>query len=97
MIAHLTPELTAAFIASDDRELELIDPETQRRYVLVDSDTYHQAKEALRSQQDREAISAGLAQLEAGEGRSLDESYQAMRTRLGFASPLFCPARDSRQ
>lgn len=85
MIAHLTHELTAALDATGDRELELVDPETQRRYVLVDSDTYHQAMEALRSQQDREAIAAGLAQLEAGEGRTLDESFQAMRTRLGFA------------
>ena len=85
MIARLTPELKAALDATGNGELELLDPETQRRCVLVDSDTFHQAMEALRSQQDREAIAQGIAQLDSGEGRSLEESFQAMRTRLGFA------------
>lgn len=88
MIAKLTQELTAALDATANRELELVDPETQRRYVLVDSDIYHQAMEALRIQQDREAIATGLEQLEAGEGRTVDESFQSMRTRLGFAPRL---------
>ena len=87
MIARLNQELTAALHATGDRELELIDPETQRQYVLVDSDTFHQAMDALRRQQDREAITAGLAQWEAGEGRPLDEAFEALRTRLGFAPP----------
>lgn len=84
MIAQLTQELTAALNATGHNELELVDPDTQRMYVLIDSHTYQLAKDALRSQQGREAITQGIAQLESGHGRLLDESFQIMRDRLGF-------------
>lgn len=41
--------------------------------------------DALRRQQDRDAIAAGLAQLKAGEGQPLDRAFQDIRTRLGLA------------
>jgi hypothetical protein len=40
--------------------------------------------EALRRQQDREAIAQGIAEMEAGQGKPLDQAFAEMRTRLGF-------------
>ena len=86
MTAKLNKELAAALHAVGDRELEVVDPETQRTYVLVDSETHRRAMEALRRQQDRDAIAEGLAQMEAGEGKPLDQAFADMRSRLGFSS-----------
>ena len=85
MIAHLSKELTTALHATGDSELEVVDPETQRRYVLVDCDTHYRAMEALRRQQDHAAIAEGLAQMEAGAGKPLDQAFHEMRERLDFA------------
>jgi hypothetical protein len=86
MTAKLNEELASALRASKDCVLEVIDPETQRTYVLVDCETHRQAMEALRRQQDRDAIAAGLAQMEAGQGKPLDEAFADLRARLGFTS-----------
>ena len=43
MAAILNKELAAALHATGDRQLELVDPETKRTYVLVDSETHRQA------------------------------------------------------
>ena len=84
MIAELNKELVAALHAVGG-ELEVVDPESQRTYFLVNSDTYRQAMEALRSQQDREAIAEGLLQMQAGEGKPLDQAFSDLRSRLGFS------------
>jgi hypothetical protein len=42
------------------------------------------AMDALRSHRDREGIAQGLAEMEAGLGRQLDEALDDLRTRLGF-------------
>jgi len=84
MATILNKELAAALHATGDRELELVDPETQRTYVLVDSETHRRAMEALRRQQDRDAIAEGIAQMESGQGRPLDEAFSNLRSRLGF-------------
>jgi hypothetical protein len=39
---------------------------------------------ALRRQQDHDAIAEGIAQMEAGQGKPLDEAFEGMRERLGF-------------
>ena len=82
--AKLTKELTTALHATGDNELEVVDPETQRTYFLVDSETHRQTMEALRRQQDRNAIAEGLMQMEAGQGKPLDQAFSDMRWRLGF-------------
>lgn len=41
--------------AGGDIELEVIGPETNRTYFLVDSDTHRQSMEALRRQQNEES------------------------------------------
>jgi hypothetical protein len=84
MIAKLTKELTEALHATGASELEVVDPETQRMYFVVDADTHRQAMEALRRQQDREAIAQGIAEMEAGQGKPLDQAFADMRARLGF-------------
>ncbi len=87
MIMKITQELADALHTSGDSELEVVDPQTQRRYVLIDSETHRRAMDALRREQDHEAIAEGLAQMEAGQGQPLDEAFADLRSRLGFPQP----------
>jgi hypothetical protein len=48
-------------------------------FPAVASDIHRQAMDALRRQQDRDAIAEGLAQMELGQGQPLDEAFAAMR------------------
>ena len=84
MTVEMTKELAAALHATEDRELELIDPETRQRYVLVDSETHMRAMKALRRQQDIEAIKQGIREMEAGLGKPVDQAFAEIRQRLGF-------------
>jgi prophage DNA circulation protein len=84
MTAKLSQELADALHASGAGELEVIDPTTSRVYVVVDSQTHQAAMAALRRQQDHDAIAEGIAQMEAGQGKPLDEAFEGMRERLGF-------------
>ena len=84
MTAKLTKELTEALRATNVGELEVVDPETQRTYVVVDGEIHRQAMEALRRQQDREAIAQGIAEMEAGGGKPLGQAFAELRARLGF-------------
>ena len=78
----LSNELSRALRATGDNELEVVDPETQRTYVVVDADLHRQAMVALRRQQDREAIAQGIAEMEAGEGMPVEEARRLARERL---------------
>ena len=84
MSTIMSKELAAALHAIGENELEVVDPVTQRTYFLIDSETHRIAMEALRRQQDRDAIVEGLAQLEAGLGKPLDQTFSDVRSRLGF-------------
>ncbi len=84
MIPKLTKELTDALPANGPDGLEVIDPDTDRVYMIVDGETYQHALVALRQQQDRDAIAEGVAQMEAGEGKPADEVFEEMRERLSF-------------
>lgn len=89
MTVELSKELLDALNATGDRELEVVDPRTNRRYTIVDSEIHRRAMEALRrqqeyDQQEYEAIAEGVAQMEAGEGEPLDKAFARMRSRLGF-------------
>lgn len=68
MTAKLTKELAAALHATGESELEVVDPDTQRLYFVVDAEVHRQAMEALRRQQDRDAIARSIAEMEAGAG-----------------------------
>lgn len=82
MIAKLSKELAAALHASGDSELEVVDPDTARTYFLVDRDTHRRAMEALRHQQNRDAIAQGIAEMEAGQGIPVEEARKLARDRL---------------
>ncbi|MBW3539818.1 MAG: hypothetical protein KY476_06070 [Planctomycetes bacterium] len=82
MTAKLTKELTAALLATGAGELEVVDPETQRTYFVVDADIHRQAMDALCRQQDRQAIAQGITEMEAGEGIPVEEARELARERL---------------
>jgi len=84
MITKLTKELSEALQASGQHALEVIDPQTNRTYLIVDSEMHRRAMEALRQQEDLAAIAEGISQMEAGQGRPLDEAFTQMRAQLGF-------------
>ena len=82
MKAQLTIEQSNALNQSGD-PLSLVDPRTQRVYVLVDQGVHQQAMDALQRQRDEDAVAIqqGLDDMHAGRGMSLDES----RARTGEA------------
>ena len=67
---------------ADNGDVRVIDPDTQRVYVLVDDETHKRAMEALRQREDLEAIQAGIADMEAGRMMSVDEAHERTRQRL---------------
>jgi len=80
----LSKELTEALHASGDHPLEAVDPETLRTYLIVDSEVHRRAMEALKRQQVREAIAEGLSELNSGQGKSIEEAFSDLRSRIGF-------------
>ncbi len=82
MIAKLSKELADALHATGECELEVVDPDTNRTYMIVDSEIHRRAMEALRRQQDRDAIAQGIAEMEAGEGIPIAEARKLTRERL---------------
>jgi hypothetical protein len=86
MITKLTQELADAVNAAETDGLEVVDPTTNRTYVIVDGETHLRAMDALRRVQDVESIQRGAIQADAGEGIPLAEADQRLRSELGFES-----------
>ena len=86
MATELTQELSDALQASDESGLEVVDPSTNRTYVIVEEETHRHAMEALRRQQDLESIQRGVEQADIGQGIPLEEADRQMRVRLEFPS-----------
>jgi len=84
MTPKLNKEISDALHASEKDEVQAIDPATNKVYVVVDGEVHRQAMEALHRQKDHDAITEGIAQMEAGEGKSLDEAFEGIRDKLGF-------------
>ncbi len=85
MTAKLSKELQEALHNSTGDDVELVDPTTNRVYVLIDYDLHARAMVALRQQQDWEAIQEGVAQADAGQTVPLAEADRRIRDSLGFA------------
>lgn len=51
---------------------------------LIKSETHANTWNAQRDQRDRIAIAEGLAQMEAGQGKPLEQAVRDIRSRLGF-------------
>ena len=82
MSLKLSQELADALSAAGNGELAVVNPNDNQVYFLVREDTHRQAMDALRRQQDRDAIAKGIAQMEAGEGMPLEEARKLTRDEL---------------
>src|SRR5262245_33059560 len=83
MALKLSPEQREA-VRQEGGPVQVEDEQTHQLYVLVDSTAYDRAMQALRHQQDREAIREGIADMEAGRVAPLDEVCARIRTKLGL-------------
>ena len=79
---QLTDEMSEALRQSGEAELELVDPATSRRFRLVDADVHRRAMEALRQQEDRDAIACGIAEMNAGLGQPLELALKEICSEL---------------
>ena len=82
MTPKLTDEQSAALDASEAGSVEVVHPGNNQIYFVVDAETYRKAMDALRRQQDHDAIAEGIAQMEAGDTMPLEEARQLTRNRL---------------
>ena len=74
MILNLTPEQRSAIHANEGGPIQLRDEETAAIYVVIDQETHRRAMEALDRQRALESVRRGVAQMEAGHGRSASEA-----------------------
>ncbi len=87
MVPHITKDLAQALDESGTGQLEVVNPNNNRRYLLVDREVYEEAMVALQNQRDRDAIAKGIEQMEAGEGSPLDETFARIQGRLQTRQP----------
>ena len=73
-----------ALDANGKEELPVVHPTTNRLYVVVDDETHRKAMEALRRQEDRDAIAEGISQMESGQGKPLHEVEAELRAEFGY-------------
>ena len=81
----MTPELTQEMrdaLNANSGEVRVVDPNTQQVYVLVDDETHGRAMQALRRQQDLDAIQAGIDDMEAGRSMTIEQSKQRTEEAL---------------
>jgi len=81
MTPKLNQELTDALHASES-PLSVIDPTTNRVYILVDHDTHEQAMAALHRQRSIASIQAGIDDMEAGRMQPAKEAHRQGREEL---------------
>ena len=82
MTPKLTTDQAAAIDANGNQPMEVVHPATNAVYFVVDGDTHRQAMDALRRQEDHDAIAEGIAQMEAGGGMPIEEARRLSRERL---------------
>jgi hypothetical protein len=70
----LSRDLADALHAAGDEPLPVIDPTNQHIYFVVNQKVHERAMNALRHQENVEAIRRGVESMDAGEGMSLEES-----------------------
>jgi len=62
------------------------DTVSARTYFLVEESVHLRAMQALKSQQDLNAIRRGVAQMEAGSRTSVEEVRRQLARELGFSA-----------
>lgn len=83
MTPKLSKELADALHSQDDLRLEVVDPQSNRVYFIVDADTLSH----LEGKSAHDAIQRGLESVKRGEGRPLDEVAADIREEFGFPQP----------
>ena len=78
MAAKLSKEQADALNAQGDGRLEVVDPETNRIYFIVDADTLNH----LEQRSAREAIERGLADMQAGHSAAVQDVHASLREEL---------------
>lgn len=78
MTPDLPPELSQAVHESATGALEVNDPRTNKRYFICDPELQQKAKAVV----DREAIAAGIRDMEAGRTEPLKDAMDSIRKRL---------------
>ena len=68
--------------------IEVEDAQTQKLYFLTDADQHHRAIDALKKQENLDAIQCGIDDMEAGQVIPFKEVDQRIRNKLGIASKL---------
>ena len=82
MTPKLTPELADALRAVGGEPLTVIDPNTNQTYVLMGQDQHERAMDALRQQEDLQAIRSGIADMEAGRVSPANEALDRIEEKL---------------
>jgi hypothetical protein len=75
MDTNLTPEQSQALGTTGEEPLTIVDPATNRKYVLVAADDFSKLETVA-------AIRSGLSQMEAGEGQELNEAFRDIRSQF---------------
>jgi predicted transcriptional regulator len=81
----LTNEQREALLA-EPTGIEVEDAQTNKLYVLADAELHRQALQALNDLKDREAIRAGIADMEAGRVVAFEEVDRRIRRKLGASA-----------
>ena len=62
------------------------DTDSHRTYILVDEQVHRRAMQALKQQQDLEAVRRGVSQMKAGGGTPLQDARNQLALELGFSA-----------
>ena len=83
MTPKLTNEQSQALHEAGD-ELPILDPSTNKFYVVIEQAVHEQAKAALQRQQsdDLAAIKEGIEDMKAGRVTPLDEAHQEIKRKF---------------
>ena len=70
--------------------IEVEDRQTEKVYFLADAEVHHRAMQALKRQQDRDAIQAGIDDMQAGRVEPYEDVSRRLRAHLQekFGLPL---------
>lgn len=85
----MSEELRQA-LAQQPGGIEVEDQQTQKVYILTDAELHRRAMQALHKQEERDAIQAGIDDMEAGRVVPYEEVSRNLRTHLRekFGLPL---------
>ena len=82
MTIRLNDEVSDAIRAAGDKPVPVIDPSSNRVYLIVDPSNPADAIEAIRRQEALSAVQQGIDSMESGNGISIDESQRRTEETL---------------